>query len=341
MFAPHNLILPVLPLLLLASCATDQDRGTVVGTAMADEAVAVVMNLPEEKGESFAIKSEPYYPLILMDADGNISHATRPLLHKNNLVKYHYQRIGCNSDTCKREWMTFTAIQYPKDSVLQQWAADVVGRFYFDATRDLDIKLNGQNSEMNDEGEMVLQNKGCSPYAGNLSDGEKAMFDYYQSRLWCIGKNRGEEHGPSGRYGCVLYRCWQSEKVASYFVAYSTDTQQRSEHYVVSFDRMSGRELGLADIIKDDYLAELNDLIVDAARHRHFTLKNSRNHDLAIDASEGDYSSRVAIDHVGFVETGLAVSTDALPFDQWAYASHVLIIPYEKVNDLLLDRYRR
>ena len=42
-----------------------------------------------------------------------------------------------------------------------------------------------------------------------------------------------------------------------------------------------------------------------------------------------------------FVEDGLAVSTGALPFDQVAQNTHILIIPYEKVNHLLVERFRR
>ncbi len=345
MFAPHNLIHLVLPLFLLASCTMSQDQNPAENTQTTaettDDAASLVVNVPETMDENHVIRSESYFPEYIKDAVGNMSHATRSLLHKNKLVKYHYQRIGCNDEACKREWITFTAIQYPKDSVLQRWVADVLGRFYFDATRDLDIKVNGQDSEVNDDGEMVLKNTGCRPYSGILNDEGKAMFDYYQSYVWGISKNRVEEHGPSGRYGCAIYRCWQSNEIASYFVAYSTDVQHRSEHCVASFDRRTGKELSLTDILKDDYVAEFNDLVVDAARQRHFSLLHSKNNELAIDKVAGDYSSPVAIGHVGFVEEGIAVSTGALPFDQWAYSSHILIIPYEKVDNLLLDRFRK
>ena len=60
-----------------------------------------------------------------------------------------------------------------------------------------------------------------------------------------------------------------------------------------------------------------------------------------IDKNEGDYSALLDIKHVGFVEDGLAVSTGALPFDQVAQNTHILIIPYEKVNHLLVERFRR
>jgi hypothetical protein len=174
-----------------------------------------------------------------------------------------------------------------------------------------------------------------------LNDGGKAMFDYYQARLWVIGKNRTEEHGPSGRYGCTIYCCWLSQEVTSYFVAYSTEVQLPSEHYVISFDRRTGKEMSFADIIKDDNVAELNDLVVDAARLRHYELLRSKHNELAIDKNEGDYSALLDIKHVGFVENGLAVSTGALPFDQVAQNTHILIIPYEKVNHLLVERFRR
>ena len=344
MFSTHNLTSFVLSLFFLAACSTRQDNSGVDhpqgGTDVTDDGVtAVDESTVQDSG--IVIQSEPYSTNILNDANGNISHAARSLLQKNKLVKTYYQRVGCKDADCKEEWVTFTAVQYPKDSVLQKWAAEVIGNFYFDATRDLDIKVNGERSETNDDGEMTLQNTGCRPYDGILNNGEKAMFDYYQSQIWLIGKNREEEHGPSGRYGCILYRCWQTPDIASYFVAYSTDVQQPSRHYVVSFDRRTGKELSFAEIIKDDYVAELNDLVVDAAHQRHRSLRHSKNTDLAIDKEEGDYTSLVPITHVGFVQNGLAVSTDALPFDQSAFASHILVIPYEKVNHLLLERFRR
>lgn len=344
MFSTHNLASLVLSLFFLAACSSRQDNSGVDrhrgGTDVTDEGMTAV-DESSARDRGIVIQSEPYSTNILSDANGNISHAARSLLHKNELVKTYYQRVGCKNTDCKEEWVTFTAVQYPKDSVLQKWVAEVVGKFYFDATRDLDIKVNGERSETNDDGEMTLQNTGCRPYGGVLQDGEKAMFDYYQSQLWAIGKNREDEHGPSGRYGCILYRCWQTPDIVSYFVAYSTDVQQPSRHYVVSFDRRTGEELSFADIVKDDYVAELNDLVIDAAHQRHRALLRSKNNDLAIDKEEGDYSSMVPITYVGFVQNGLAVSTDALPFDQWAFASHILVIPYEKVNHLLLERFRR
>ncbi len=345
MFAIHKLPFGVLPLFFLTACSSGDEKPAEeehsVTTETTDDAASVVVDVSGPQDVNLVIQSEPYSINILRDADGNISHATRALLRKNELVKYYYQRVGCNDDTCKQEWITFTAIQYPKDSILQKWAADIVGKFYFDASRDLDIKVNGQRSEANADGEMVVLNTGCNPYSGPLGDDEKPMFDYYQARLWTIGMNRNDEHGPAGRYGCVLYRCWQSNEVASYFVAYSTDPQMSSAHYVASFDRKTGKELSLADIIKDDCVAELNDLVVDAARQRHYDLRHSKQNELAIDSESGDFSSLVVILHVGFVENGLAISTEALPFDQWAYASHILIIPYDKVDHILLDRFRR
>ncbi|MBP5500137.1 MAG: hypothetical protein J6Y05_05535 [Bacteroidales bacterium] len=330
---------------ILTCCSACQDNRSGDGDQddidLSDSSTSTVVVPPKTDDEHLVISSDSYLPVILKDAEGNMSHATRSVLRKNSLVKTYYQRIGCNNDTCKQEWVTFTAIQYPKDTILQRWAAGVVGQFYYDASRVLDIKVNGQKSETNSDGEMVLLNTGCSPYSGELNDGGKAMFDYYQARLWVIGKHRTEEHGPSGRYGCTIYCCWLSQEVASYFVAYSTEVQKPSEHYVVSFDRRTGKEMSFADIIKDDNVAELNDLVVDAARQRHYELLRSKNSELTIDKNEGDYSAMLDLNHVGFVENGLAVSTGALPFDQLAQATHILIIPYEKVNHLLVERFRR
>ena len=345
MYALHHPLLLAIPMLILATCSACRDKqpgeNDEEDIEVNDPSISSTVVVPETNDEHLVIRSDSYDPVILKDADGNISHVARSLLRKNTLVKTYYQRVGCNNDSCKQEWITFTAIQYPKDPELQKWATDVVGQFYYDASRSLDIMVNGQKSDTNDDGEMVLLNTGIQPYAGELDDGAKAMFDYYQARLWVIGKNRTDEHGPSGRYGCVLYRCWQSPEVASYFVGYSTEVQQPSEHYVISFDRRTGKELSFADILKDDNVAELNDLVVDASRQRHYELLRSKNHELAIDKEEGDYSSLLDITHVGFVENGLAVSTGALPFDQWTLATHILIIPYEKVNHLLVERFRR
>ena len=304
------------------------------------DSLAIVV--PSESGDQhLLIGSDSYSPVILLDGSGNMSHSLRPLLRGNKLLTTHYQRVGCEEDTCRQEWVTFTAIQYPREAVLQAWVGRVIGRFYSEATRSLDIMVNGERSEMNDEGEMVLLNTGCPPYEGSLDDEGKAMFDYYRARVWALGKERGSEHGPSGRYGCVLYRCWQSPEVVTCFVAYSTDVQQPPEHYTVSFDRRTGKELSFADIIKDDNVAELNDLVADASRQRHFELLHKKDSDLAVEKHEADYSSLIGINHVAFVDEGLAVCTGALPFDQWSHASHILVIPYEKVNYLLVERFRR
>lgn len=303
------------------------------------EVVVIENNDNDEAG--LAIRSESYIPTLLLDVGGNLNRSMRRLLRQNNLLQKHYQRVGCTMDTCKKEWVTYTAIQYPGDTVLQRWASNVVGHFYYDASRNLDIVVNGLKTEENGEGEMEVRNLGCEPYRGTLNDGGQAMFDYYKEYIWSIGKNREEEHGPEGRYGCIIYRCWQSKKVVSYFVAYSTDPKLGSTHYVTSFDRRSGKELSLTDILKEDYVAEFNDLVVEAARQRHFDLLRHNNEDLAIDKNVGDYSSVSTIDHVGFVEEGLAVSTEALPFDQWAYATHILIIPYEKLDNLLVGTYKK
>ena len=345
MFALHHPFFLAIPMFILTCCSACQNNRSGDGDQddidLSDSSTSTVVVPPKTNDEHLVISSDSYSPVILKDAEGNMSHATRSVLRKNSLVKTYYQRVGCNNDTCKQEWVTFTAIQYPKDTILQRWAAGVVGQFYYDASRVLDIKVNGQKSETNSDGEMVLLNTGCSPYSGELNDGGKAMFDYYQARLWVIGKYRTEDHGPSGRYGCTIYCCWLSQEVASYFVAYSTEVQKPSEHYVVSFDRRTGKEMSFADIIKDDNVAELNDLVVDAARQRHYELLRSKNSELTIDKNEGDYSAMLDLNHVGFVENGLAVSTGALPFDQLAQTTHILIIPYEKVNHLLVERFRR
>ncbi len=345
MLAIHHPSFLTISIFILISCSACRDKGlneySQDGNGVSDSTISVIVVHPETDNEHLVIGSDSYSPFILKDAEGNMSHATRSVLRKNNLVKTYYQRVGCNNDSCKQEWVTFTAIQYPKDTILQRWASNVVGQFYFDASRNLDIKVNGQKSETNSDGEMVLLNTGCPPYSGVLNDDAKAMFDYYQARLWGIGKQRLEEHGPTGRYGCVLYCCWLSHEVSSYFVAYSTEVQQPSEHYVISFDRQTGKELSFADLIKDDNMAELNDLIVDAARQRHKELLHSKTNEFTIDKNVGDYSSMLDINHVGLVEDGLAVSTGALPFDQMTQATHILIIPYEKVNHLLVERFRR
>ena len=345
MFALHHPFFLAIPMFILACCSACRDNGsgdyTQEDMDTTDTTASAVVVPPQSGDEQLKIRTDSYTPIILKDAEGNLSHAMRSILRKNSLVKTYYQRVGCSIDTCKQEWVTFTAIQYPKDTILQRWAASVVGQFYHEASRGLDIMVNGPKSETNSDGEMSLLNTGCSPYNGVLNEGAKAMFDYYQANIWIIGKNRVDEHGPTGRYGCALYCCWLSQEVASYFVAYSTETQLPSEHYVVSFDRRTGKEMSFADIIKDDNVAELNDLVVDAARQRHYELLHSKSNDHTIDKNEGDYSSLVNIKHVGFVENGLAVSTGALPFDQLAYATHILIIPYEKVNHLLVERFRR
>lgn len=290
---------------------------------------------------SLLIKNEPCYDVLLLDADGNINYSARTILHKHPNLTFHYQRVGCCSDTCHQEIVTYAAVQYPKDSVLQTWLADVLASFYEDASRQSDILVNGEKIEDNGEGEMVIRNVGCQPYHGILSDGGKQMFDYYQARMWVIGKNRDNEHGPAGRYGCVFYRCWESRKVASYFVAYSTSDVNNIMHQVVSFDRATGRKLDLVDVVREDCIAELKDLLAEEARRRHYQLQHLNDNELALEDGACDYANQLDVVGVGLTQQGLAVSTSALAFDQWANATHILVLPYERVAGLLVDELVR
>jgi len=312
------------------------DDGTVV-TAAPDD----VVSSADEVGD-LQIGSEPCCGILLLDAEGNINRAARQLMSKNDLITYHYQRVGCKSDTCKQEFVTYAAVQYPQDSILQVWMANVLAHFYYDVTRNLDGKVNGQQTETNEDGETGLRSVGCRPYEGILSDGGKQMFDYYQARVWVIGRDReADVHGPEGRYGCFIYRCWQSPKVASYAVAYSTEDPQHPVHQVVSFDRRSGQLLQLTDIISEDGLAEFQDLVAEAAHTRYYRLSKSKDEEADIEQGANDSSSSIQPVAVGFTAEGLAVSTEALSFDRLAWASHILILPYDKVSPLLVDNYRR
>lgn len=287
------------------------------------------------------IGSEPYSTSIVTDAEGNINRAVRVLVAKNNLLKTYYQRVGCSSDTCKQEFVTYTAIQYPKDEIMQTWAADIIGQYYQAATRQLDIKVNGEHFAENQDGEPELVNHGCHPYEGPLNDEGKAMFDFYQARVWVIGRDRIDEHGPEGRYGCVIYRCWQSPQVASYFVAYSTEEPHMTVHSIISFDRRDGHQLEVNEVLREEYMNEFNELLVDAARSRHYSLLHNTRAEFSVEPGEVDYSGLIQPNAIGLTEEGLAVSTGALPFDQLAFSTHIFIIPYEKVNHLLKDIYAR
>lgn len=327
-------------LILLSSCQSSQEGSQEDnGASGTDVSVPEHSVVPMDKDQDLLIKSQPFYPAILLDADGDICNSARIILHKNEQISFVYQRVGCNSDTCKQEIVTYSAIQYPSDAILQQWMADVLGAYYYDVTRELDILVNGEKIAVNADGEQEYQNKGCRPYEGILDDGGKSMFDYYQARVWLIGRDREDVHGPAGRYGSAIYRCWQSSKVVTYFVGYSTEEPQRPVHYVTSFDRKTGSQLSLVDVIKEDCMAEFNDLLLQAEAVRHQQLLKSNKNELAIEPSLGDYSLPSQINSVGFVGEGLAVSTGSLSFDQWATATHILIIPYEQVNDLLVEQY--
>lgn len=340
-----------MPLLILMACSdnqpkqedsvTEDDGELVLEGTLENESAAEI----DESG--LCISSEPFNTTLLTDAYGDINAAFYSSLYNRKLslqdvLSMHYHRVGCSSDTCRQEFNTLAAVQYPKDSIMQHWMAGVLGKFYFDATRGLDILVNGSQTEDSGEGETLLSNMGCRQYEGVLNDQGKSMFDYYQARVWVIGNKReAAVHGPSGRYSCIIYQCWQSHEISSWFVAYSTSETQWPSHYVCSFDRRDGRQLQLSDIVRDDCIAELNDLVIDAARSRHYLLINSKSSEVAVDAEECDYSSAIQINSVGFTADGLAVSTSALPFDQWPKASHILIIPYKLVNPLLQGRYRR
>lgn len=291
--------------------------------------------------EQLLIGSEACFPVTLLDSEGNVNKEGRQKLSKNEALTFHYQRVGCNSDTCKLEFVTYAAVQYPQDSVMQSWMAGILAQYYKDVTRMLDIKVNGGRIETNDDGDMEYKNQGCRPFEGSLANGGKEMWDYYQGRVWIIGRDRPDEHGPEGRYGCFIYRCWQSPHLVSYFAAYSTDETRTPLHCVVTFDRVTGHQLDLDDIIREESLPEFNDLLADAAHSRHYQLRKSNNSDLSIERGDCDYSSPIQPNAVGFTQEGLSVSTSALPFDQLAWATHVLIIPYEKVNELLKEPYRR
>lgn len=337
----------ILSLALLLTCCKNANTGSdgdvsldEYGTAQNAAPVAVVPT-GDDSGE-LLITNEPYCPILILDAEGNINRAARQTMSKNELITYHYQRVGCKEDTCRQEFVTYAAVQYPKDSVLQVWMADVLAKYYYDVTRELDNKVNGHQTETNEDGETLLKNVGCRPYDGILSDEGKQLFDYYQARVWVVGRDRdATEHGPEGRYGCFIYRCWQSPAIASYMVAYSTEEPQWPVHQVVSFDRKSGQQLQLTDVVREDGLAELQDLVAEAVRTRHYKLRKANDTDLDIESESTDYSVDIQSLTVGFTADGLAVSTQALPFDRLAWATHILVLPYAKVNELLVERYRR
>lgn len=322
------------------SVSVSTDSNDEYGTAQEAAPIAVVT--PGDNCNDLLIGNEPYCPILILDAEGNINRSARQLMSKNELITYHYQRVGCNEDTCKQEFVTYAAVQYPKDSLMQVWMADVLSHYYYDVTRELDSKVNGHETETNEDGETVLKNTGCRPYTGVLSDEGKQLFDYYQARVWVVGRDReSTEHGPEGRYGCFIYRCWQSSVIASYMVAYSTDEPQWPVHQVVSFDRKTGLQLSLTDVVREEGLAELQDLVAEAVRSRHYKLRKTNDSELDIENEPTDYTIDLQSVALGFTAEGLAVSTQALPFDRLAWATHVLVLPYAKVNELLVERYRR
>lgn len=351
MQAINRAFLLSLPFLIVsASCGSDGSKG---GEAPSENDEETVMLGTVSEGLSSSAEDEklllpnmPYNSTILVDADGDINGCYFNSLYDKKLglkemLDFRYQRVGCSEDTCKQEFVTLSAVQYPVDSIRQNWMKNILGRYYYDVTRVLDIQVNGIKTSDNGEGEIVTENVGCKPYEGDLSDNGKTMFDYYQARVWVIGSKReADEHGPAGRFVNAIYHCWQSKEVSSWFVAYSTIEPQRSVHYLTSFDRRDGHLLTLTDILIEDYMAEFNDLLEEAARTRYYQLKNKKSNRIAL-VDDNDYSMGIQVTNVAFTQDGLAVSTGALPFDQWPSATHILIIPYEKINSLLLGRFRK
>ena len=115
MFALHHPIFLAIPLFILTCCSACRDNGSgdgdQDGLEESDTSGSAVVVPPKTNDEHLVISSDSYSPIILKDAEGNMSHALRSVLRKNSLVKTYYQRVGCNNDSCKQEWVTFTAIQ--------------------------------------------------------------------------------------------------------------------------------------------------------------------------------------------------------------------------------------
>lgn len=339
-FAKVNLFLSLIALTGCSNSQNHQENETSNEESGAAQIVVSETSVSGSDDAGLLIGNEPYSPQFVLDAEGNMNHVGRSLFAKNELLKFHYQRVGCSSDTCKQEFVTYAAVQYPQDSLMQHWMADILSSYYYDVTCQLDIKLNGEKVEINNEGDSEYKNVGCRPYDGVLSDEGKSLFDYYQARVWVIGKEREDEHGPEGRYGCAIYRCWQSKDVASYFVGYSTEEACLHMHCVLSFDRKTGRQLELTDLVKDEFISEFNELLTEAARTRHYQLLK-KSSDLSLEDGDCDYSALIQPTAVGLTQEGLAVSTGSLPFDQLSWATHILVLPYERVKHLLQERYRR
>lgn len=339
-----NIVICLFAILLVGvSCSNGARQDSSLSDG-GNEAPSATLDLSTslQEDDGSIIHSEPVFETITLDTDGNLNYSMRSVLHKIEHLEFYYQRVGCKSDTCRQEFVTYSAVQYPKDSILQHWLADVLANYYYDATRQLDFLVNGSTSSEGADEVVSTTNNGCRPYTGVLGDGGKAMFDYYQARLWVIGRDRdAETHGPSGRYGCAVYRCWQNQQLASYFVGYSTDDASTPVHQVVTFDRKTGQQLDLTDIIREDAIAEFYDLLAEEAHARHYRLMRKNPNELAIDEGNCDYGSQLQVQAVGFVREGLAVSTSALAFDQWANATHILVVPSAKVADLLKTTFLR
>lgn len=331
-------------LTLLSACKqADDNRQTVSSGNGATKAVAATQTSPVGSNPStdFVIGSQPCIKELLLDTDGKFHRSSRGLYPRVKELKTTYLRVGCNCDTCKQEITAYVAMQYPADSVVQYWMAEHVANYFYGVTRQADILIHGEHATYDEAGDKITTNTGCAPYEGVLDDEGKEMFLYYHSKLWTIGSSERRNHGPQRYYGCVIYRCWESQTMASYFVGYSNDNADCPVHLISTFDRRNGHHLDLTDIIREDCMADLNDLLVDAARERHAEVLQRNHQQLPDYSGESDYGTAIEIKELGLVEEGLAVSTGALPFDQWPGSTHILIIPYSKANLVLNDIYRR
>ena len=340
----------VIALLLIACGGEKQSDTNANSQAEGNETVhpgSASAALDHKVDQGVLPTNQSYNTTILTDADGDINDSYYTSLYNARLglkgfLDLHYHRVGCSSDTCHQEFITLAAVEYPQDTLLQHWMADILAHFYYDATRSLDGKVNGVVSANDSESETSGRSRGCAPYQGDLSDAGKAMFDYYQSRLWWVGKNReADEHGPSGRYLCTIYQCWQTQELSSWFVAYSTDDPITPTHAVVTFDRQDGHQLTLTEVINEDCRAEFQELLVEAAHGRYVHLRNSRSGRIAVEDNIDDNMADIQPNQIGFTEDGLAVSTGALLFDQWPSATHILILPYDKVNPLMQEKFTK
>lgn len=341
----RNLLLAT-TLFTVSGCTSGSANSAGADTSVGADSEATepaVANAPAaQPAADLVISSEPCFAELPLDTDGDAHHGVRSLLNRLSTVSITYHRVGCSDDGCRDEITTYAAVQYPTDSVLQVWMADHLAHFYYDATQQADVLVNGERSNYTAEGEKTTLNTGCNAYDGILGDGGKQLFAYYQTRMWTIGRHREDDaHGPQGRYGCVIYRCWESPALASYLVAYSAGNESLPVHCVTTFDRHTAQPLELTDLIREDGLADFYDLLAEAARQRHASLLSDNPIRLAIDREECDYSSSLDVKGIGLNAEGLVVAVGALAFDQWPKATHLLTIPYAEAALVLKDGVRR